>query len=567
MARLYPEFTTAQLNELQSKAEAVVYKCLKDNLNEDYIVIHSKSYVAKRKDGGHKDGEADFVIFSAKHGLLIIEVKGGGVKLDPKYGWTSTNSNGIENEIKNPFIQAKTQKHAILEQLKSAPLWIRMNRRIPIGHAVLFPDIESTKDLISPERPWEIVGCRKDMKNIERWIDNVYVYWRGTDDKSLEDDGLQVIEQILCRPIYVRPLLRNILDSDDKQRIQLTNEQASILRTLERHKRVGIVGAAGTGKTILATEKVRMLAAKGDKVLMLCYNKALGVTLNKVFEQDKRVLACNFHQFCLYCINLCVNKGAPDPMERIKNEAPIDDYYDIQLPLAAFYAIEELGDDLQFDAIVIDEGQDFGDEYWLPIEMALRSSIDSSLYIFYDENQRLYSRVSTFPISQNDPYILSKNCRNAIPVHDLAYKYYDGEPVANSGIDGISPISVSASSVQSQSKKIVEFITCLINDECVKPESIAVLVAGVNKESFYDVLSIEPLPQNVKWSIEEHFQKKSILIETVKRFKGLERDIIFLWVNQETVINDTLMYVGISRAKSALYVVGDSESLQKLGFC
>lgn len=566
MARLYPELTNAQLNELQSKAEAIVYKCLKDSLDEEYIVIHSKTYIAKRKDGGHKDGEADFVIFSSRHGLLTIEVKGGGVKLDPKYGWRSMDTNGIENEIKNPFIQAKNQKYAILEQLKSDTLWTNMNRRIPLGHAVLFPDIESTKDLISPECPREIVGCKTDMKNVGRWINNVYAYWRGMDDNSLGDDGLQVIEQILCRPIYVRPLLKDILDSDDKQRIRLTNEQASILRTLGRHKRAGIVGAAGTGKTVLATEKVRMLASKDNKVLMLCFNRALGVTLNKIFEQNNRVLACDFHQFCSYCINLCVNKGASDPMKRVKDEAPMDDYYGIQLPLAAFYAIEELGDELQFDAIVIDEGQDFGDEYWLPIEMALRSSIDSWLYIFYDENQRLYSRVSTFPISQDDTYILSKNCRNAIPVHNLAYKYYDGEPVDNSGIEGISPTSIEANSVQSQSKKIAESIAVLINEEGVKPESIAVLIAGVNKESFYDVLSAEPLSPNITWSIEEHFQKKSILIDTVKRFKGLERDIIFLWVNQEAVINDRLMYVGISRAKSALYIVGDSESLQKLGF-
>lgn len=52
---------------------------------------------------------------------------------------------------------------------------------------------------------------------------------------------------------------------------------------------------------------------------------------------------------------------------------PNDDYFDVQLPLAAYYAIEELGDKLQFDAIVIDEGQDFGEEYWLPVEMALQS--------------------------------------------------------------------------------------------------------------------------------------------------------------------------------------------------
>ena len=326
MARIYPELTAAQLDELQSRAEADVYKCFRDTLDEKYIIIHSKSYVAKRKDGGHKDGEADFVIFSAKYGLLIVEVKGGGVIYDPKTGWSSIDGNGRVNKIKDPIAQAKSQKYAILSQLQSDQMWTRMNRRIPIGHAVLFPDIDSGKSLDLPECPKEIVGSKAVLKNIERWLDTVYQYWNGTNNIPLGGDGLQVIEQILCRPIYVRPLIRDILEADDKQRIRLTNEQASVLRMLARHKRAAIVGAAGTGKTILATEKARMLASTGANVLMLCYNKALGVTLNKKFAQNKKVLACTFHQFCQHCISLCMKKGTSDPLIRAKVEAPNDDY-------------------------------------------------------------------------------------------------------------------------------------------------------------------------------------------------------------------------------------------------
>ena len=417
-----------------------------------------------------------------------------------------------------------------------------------------------------PECPKEIVGNKSILKNAEKWLDNVYQFWDGSDNTPLGDDGLQVIERILCQPIYVRPLLRDILEADDKKRIRLTNEQASVLRVLARHKRAAIVGAAGTGKTILAAEKARMLSSTGANVLMLCYNKALGVTLNKQFAQNKQVLACTFHQFCQYCISLCVKKGASNPLNRVKLEVPNDDYYDIQLPLAASYAIEELTDELQFDAIVIDEGQDFGEEYWLPIEMALRSSENSWLYIFYDENQRLYSRVSSFPVPQYDTFPLSKNCRNAKPVHELAYRYYEGEPVDDSGIDGISPVPIESHSVQLQAKQIGKIISKLISDEGVTPESIAVLVASDSKDYFYGLVSAETLPRPIAWSIEEHFQKNSVLIDTVKRFKGLERDVIILWVNQNVVSNDALLYVGISRAKSILYVVGERESLKKLGF-
>ena len=89
-------------------------------------------------------------------------------------------------------------------------------------------------------------------------------------------------------------------------------------------------------------------------------------------------------------------------------------------------------------------------------------------------------------------------------------------------------------------------------------------MAGHPKEHFYDLLRRESLPRPVRWSREEHFQDGSVLMDTVRRFKGLERDVIFLWLDQASVGEDALMYVGISRAKSVLYVVGDNESLSSL---
>lgn len=564
MARVYPVLSESQLAELPSQAEATVYRCIRDALDNAYVVIHGKSFVAPRKDGGHKDGEADFVIFSAKHGLLVIEVKGGGVTFDPSTGWRSVDKFGRSHEIKDPVAQAKGQKYAILDQLQSHRAWTALRRRIPLGHAVLFPDINSIANLRLPDCPDEIIGGRAALRNMADWVDRVFRYWSGKDDTQLGADGLQVVEHIFCQPIDVRPLLRDILAADESLRIRLTNEQASVLRTLGRHRRAAIVGAAGTGKTVLAVEKARMLSDFGKNVLLLCYNKPLGATLVRQFTPQSRVQAYTFHQFCQYCAHQCIKCGRPDPMEKAKVEVPNDDYFDIQLPLAAYYAIEEMGDALRFDAIVVDEGQDFGEEYWLPVAMALRSSDESWMYVFYDENQRLYSRVSTFPIPVSDTFPLTKNCRNSKPVHKFAYRYYEGEPAEDSGIDGVNPISVVSTSPESQAKKIAQHITRIIHDDGVAPESIGVLVAGHPKEHFYNLLLNEALPRPVRWSREEHFQDNSVLMDTVKRFKGLERDVVFLWVDNSTISDDSLMYVGISRAKSVLYVVGDSEYLKSL---
>ena len=564
MVKVYPLLTENQLLELPSQAEAEVYRCLRDALDDSYLVLHGKSYIAPRKDGSHKDGEADFIIFSAKHGLLTIEVKGGGVSYDPKTGWRSIDRLGNSHVIKNPVAQAKNQKYTILDQLKSNLMWANLNKRITVGHAVLFPDLESIDKLQFPDCPIDIIGGKSVLTKIADWINEVYEFWEGVDHTPLGVDGLQVVERIFCHATEVRPLLRDTLELHEKLRIRLTNEQASILRTLVRHKRAAIVGPAGTGKTILAMEKTRMLASEGAKVLLLCYNKALAVYLRQHFKHDKAVLACTFHQFCEYCVRLSVKQGISDPLKKAKRTMPNENYFDIQLPLAAFYAIEEIGDVLQFDAVVVDEGQDFGEEYWLPIEMALRCSKDSWLYVFYDENQKLYSRVSSFPIPEYDTFLLTRNCRNSKPVHDLAYSYYEGEPADDSGIDGLSPITIESPSTKTQAKQVARLVTKLLHDEKIAPESTAVLVSGQQKEYLYGLLKAESLPKPAKWSREEHFRDNSVLMDTIKRFKGLERDVIILWVNQDVIANDALMYVGTSRAKSMLYIVGDRVSINAL---
>lgn len=564
MARLFPVLTEQQLDALPSQAEARVYRAMRQVLDDQHLVIHGMSFVIARKDGGHRDGEADFIVFSAQHGLLVIEVKGGGVSFDPAKGWASVDKRGQTHAIKDPVAQAKCQKFAILEQLQSDRVWVTLNRRIAYGHAVLLPDVEDVSRLVLPGCPPDIVGGSAAVRNIRSWIGSLFAYWTGASNAPLGVDGLPVVEKILCHAIEVRPLLRDLLKDEEAVRIKLTNEQASILRALNRHKRAAIVGAAGTGKTILAVEKARLFATSGERVLLLCYNKALGVTLKRQFVGASNVWVGTFHQFCQYCCKCCVDAGRGDPMAKAKAEMPNTDYYDIQLPLAAYCAIEDLGDQLRFGAIVVDEGQDFGEEYWLPIEMALKSSDASWLYIFYDENQRLYSRVSTFPIENDDTYQLTKNCRNTKPIHDLAYLFYKGDETDSSGLLGKPPEFIKADSPSAQAQAISRRVTRLIHDEGVNPEDIGILVAAQPKESYYNLLCNLPLPRPAKWVREEHFVPDSVVVDTVKRFKGIERSIIILWVDMVSIVDASLMYVGLSRAKSILIIVGSGEVVNKL---
>ena len=85
--RIFPKLSDESLNSLASKAEAKFYKACRDQLPSDFLVLHSLSMIFEKADnGGHAIGESDFVIFNPSGGVLVVEVKGGGVRYEPERG-------------------------------------------------------------------------------------------------------------------------------------------------------------------------------------------------------------------------------------------------------------------------------------------------------------------------------------------------------------------------------------------------------------------------------------------------------------------------------------------------
>jgi hypothetical protein len=102
-----------------------------------WSVVHSVAWQSTR-NGRQGDGEADFVAVHPEHGLLVIEVKGGGVTVD-NGRWFSTDQRGCAfHPIKNPFEQAVGSKHALVRfvsEVAPSSGWVQA------GHAVAFPGL------------------------------------------------------------------------------------------------------------------------------------------------------------------------------------------------------------------------------------------------------------------------------------------------------------------------------------------------------------------------------------------------------------------------------------------
>src|SRR5208282_2967809 len=149
-------------------------------------------------------------------------------------------------------------------------------------------------------------------------------------------------------------------------------------------------------------------------------------------------------------------------------------HFECHLPYALACSTEIT--DLRFDAIVVDEAQDFKEDFWIGLLWLLREESSSTLYVFYDHNQSLYADVNKLPIAET-PFLLTRNCRNTKRIHELTYRYYCGEPTDAPEIEGKLVEEIEATSVRAQAQKLHSEIVRLISAEGISPDQIAVLVA------------------------------------------------------------------------------------------
>lgn len=566
MTTILPELSDVQLAELPSQAEAKVYRALRDGLSKDFVVLFEVGWILRREEEKAHDGETDFLVCHPKLGYVCIEVKGGGVAFDAATGdWYSVDRHRQKHAINNPISQALKAKYAIRSKLNEHQRWRDLSLgNIVRGHAVFFPDIGDANALSRPDMPATLIGCAKDLRDPQAWIEGVFAFW-GNDalhSSPLSRLGVEVLVDVFARSFIVAPLVASRLAEQETRRLVLTKDQLRVLDFLRSHRRVAVSGGAGTGKTVLALEKARRLASEGFRTLLTCYNRQLADHLSLLCGGTANLEVMSFHQLCHRQVDRANLASGRDLVAEAKFTYPGKDLYEVQLPNALAYSLEVLPD--RYDAIVCDEGQDFRDEFWVPLELLLSDYDRGPLYVFYDDNQNLYARAGTFPI-RDEPFTLTTNCRNTAPIHDAAYRHYKGVPVTPPDIQGDDVQFDESPGRDGQAAKIHARIADLVLRQGVSAGEITVLIAdAVRKAEYYGALRRLPLPKPSTWLEEGVRSNNTVLIDTIQRFKGLESTIVILWGLDSIDLNRSqeLLYVGMSRAKSLLVLVARSEVLR-----
>jgi len=537
MARIFPERL-----DTGPASEKRIHRAL-SQLPDDYLVVHGARWLGRPGAGRRvRDGEADFVIAHADRGILVLEAKGGAIDFDASTGnWTSTSRAGRKNKIKDPFEQATTSKHLLMEKLAYHQNW--PSRRIKFCHAVCFPDVSIDKSLLL-SAPRTIVFDADDLDDLESRLDRAFSFF--DDGQAPRAAAIRVVREVLAPTLRLRRSLGSVIQGEQVQILDLTTEQTQVLDLLRNQRRALIAGCAGSGKTVLAVEKARQLSAEGLRVLLLCYNKRLAERLEQETRDCEQVTATHFHRLAVGLI-----REAKIELEW-NTEDP--DYWEKTVPETMVDAIVELPD--RYDAVIVDEGQDFAAAWWLPLQWLLADEKNGILYVFMDDNQRLYDRPREIPID-TEPFLLTRNCRNTQLISEFVSSYYQGETQPD--CDGPKGREVEIHRYDSPEKlslSIEERLGRLVSREGVDPSDIAVLTGHGARGSLLRGIEGDGFKLDTRSKRDD-----TIELETIYSFKGLEKPVVALAelgdVEPDRI--DSLMYVGSSRALNHLIVFAPDE--------
>lgn len=545
MATMHPRPLPASVrDDPRRSSEVRTYEAL-DTLDDDFHVFHGVTWQS-RSHGRARDGEADFLVAHPTLGLLVLEVKGGRIARDPE-GWTSTDRTGTVHRIRDPGEQARRNHYLLLDKMHEFPGWT--NRFVRAGHGVVFPDC-AVDGPLTMDLPREIALGHDDLVRLRKRIPQMFQHYGATPgaQEGLGIDGLELLADTLGRTFTLRSPLGAALVEEERRILTLTEQQVDALDLLARMPRVMVRGAAGSGKTVLAAEKARRLGRQGFRVLLTCFNRPLAGYLARSLDGTPGVTVATFNTLCH---DLAVEAGL-DVVEDIRDPVELTRYCREEHPRLLLEALDRMPE-RRFDAIVVDEAQDFREAWWEPLQFAMADPTQGILYVFLDANQQVYARSGGLPGDMVE-IVLTKNLRNTQCIHREAMKHFRGEPVEAVGPEGRPVECIALASPGDLLPALSKLLHRLIREEGVQPGDIAILTGHALPHSGLDQgdrIGIFPITRDPGVA-------QIVCVQTIHRFKGLERSVVILADvdGLGEAYLDQVMYVGLTRARGHVVVAG-----------
>ena len=518
-------------------SEQMIVDQLRDQLSEDSLIV-----VGQRVSTDEKEHEVDILVAMPGAGIVAIEVKAGQISIEDGL-WVQ--GSGTKQYVIDPVNQCRDALYALRGYVSADPRWPPQYQRWT--HMLVFPHASIPDHFALPDIQRNRIVDRDQLDQL------AMIAYRLAQDSGQQDrpflsaDTVGRLAEVLGgRGLPQRDVVARAAENADIADA-LTREQSVLLRAVDALPRVEIRGGAGSGKTYLALEQARRLSRAGQRVALICYSHGLASYLKRVTRGWKRreqpAYVGEFHA-------LGVEWGAPvGPDERVRSAETVR-WWEEELPNLMSKLADELPDGKRFDAVIVDEAQDFADNWWRPVIGALRDREDGSLMIVGDAGQKVFERTGRPPVDLV-PLVLDHNLRNTrqiasafMPLVGQRMELRGGTGPAVSYVDvpdGADPVAVGGDEAMR------------LLDEGWEPRDVALLTIGSRHPM---QVELQDEGNDAYW--ETFWDGEDIFYGHVLGFKGLERRVVVLVCNHYEGIDRLRerIYVGLSRATDVLVVVG-----------
>jgi superfamily I DNA/RNA helicase len=305
----------------------------------------------------------------------------------------------------------------------------------------------------------------------------------------------------------------------------LSEEQEDVL-DLPLDSSAIVTGPPGTGKTIMAIYRARILHGSGRPTLLLMYGRLLAsytAAAARKFEVDGVV--STYHSWFTRFWRACYGADPPKASAWTFDWAACKERLLQQPP--------PRGERLH---VVVDEGQDMPKDLYFVLRL-----LSDSITVFADENQRITADQSTIreitaATGIREIRTLTRNYRNTRPIAEFAATFYTG---LQSGIAGLPPLTARGEKPALTTDDILHrTVGVLANYERAHADqSIGILVPFAHQvQSFRNRLQARtrnPVQAYVSVAVGRKlrpidFAAPGVKIITWASAKGLDFDTVFL---------------------------------------
>ena len=599
------KFENDELKVPFTKGEYYLSKQLDAKLPDEWV-IHTKPELRNRWGSNICPQTPDVVIANKRHGIMIIEIKDWQIDL-PKYK-SGEKINRKGKKIWEVFIEDEkgTRTSNINPVYKADGYRLRMIDGIHEIQEEIFNDKRKNiliksglyfHNIISSQKAKSFVGIPKYFNP-----DRCTVFGRDMLDKNVKieqfiplinnnikihsnTDWLSKFKNWISPPLHISEGQNLISERDlnDKQKRYIISRPGVIQK---------LSGVAGSGKTRVIAIRAASLAKLGKKILVICYNITLKNYLKKEIEGTKydfdptNIDIFYFHDFCK-AYREFRNIEYPDEGSMQKND-------ELEKEKIIRDKIENRNLSANYDAIIIDEGQDFKETWFKLLRNFL--SQNGEMLIAFDDKQNIYS-IKKFKISGvgsgrwgvlNKGYRLLNEHINLVNKFSneflTDFKSDEENPIIETNTQHTLPFEpnslskwINVNNIVESRDMVCEMLNHLDKNQKLDFSDTAILVPdhdeGINLREHIleyfknknlkisDIFSKNPDRQRDAKKIFNVFDSdRRLKMSTINSFKGWERRNIIILIPYKTDKNfDFKMYTSMTRVREKLIIINLSE--------